>query len=212
MKASCSSRPTKGTTTGDQDYDFKDYTAIAGMPENPSMNDLLQKMATVQLHCKTVYSTGTWGESKIFTTSTYGSTVKRHLRGQLSRDGRSEENTLARVCARLYESHPLCLLHPARGIERLGLDGHCQNAEHAIEQLEKRFSPPFRMSLDELLSNEDINNIVNLLKARAREANFKDIRKDRSNAWRWCTPSRPRSWLTTSIPSQAAQIREDYRR
>ncbi|XGW03904.1 hypothetical protein V3C99_015225, partial [Haemonchus contortus] len=124
----------------------------------PSINDLLQKMATSATALQNSLFDWKSGESKNFTTmlnettaSTYGSTVKKHLRGQLSRDGRSEENTLARACARLYESHSFRLLHPARGIERLGLDGHCQNAEHASGQLEKLFSPPFRMSLDELL-------------------------------------------------------------
>nr|CDJ84342.1 Gap-Pol polyprotein [Haemonchus contortus] len=47
-KPFCSSRPPKDTTTGDQDNDFKDYAAIAGMPQDPSMKDLLQMMASQQ--------------------------------------------------------------------------------------------------------------------------------------------------------------------
>nr|CDJ81959.1 unnamed protein product [Haemonchus contortus] len=38
-KRFCSSRSTKDTTTGGQDNDFKDYAAIAGMPEDPAMRD-----------------------------------------------------------------------------------------------------------------------------------------------------------------------------
>nr|CDJ84873.1 uncharacterized protein K02A2.6-like [Haemonchus contortus] len=199
-KPSCSSRLPKDTTTGDQDNDFKDYAAIAGMPEDPAMKDLLQMMANqqkllVDLLQKMATSTTAPQEtlfdriSRRIEKFSYDADQDDHFDLWFNR----HKDIFEVDCQGMEEAKKTRLL-----VAALDAASHTRFVRHilpkeprdlnwtdTVETLKTLFGTKksvFRRRFEcfriNFSPNEDIDNFVNLLKDRALEANFKDIRKD----------------------------------
>ncbi|PIO55178.1 hypothetical protein TELCIR_23437, partial [Teladorsagia circumcincta] len=198
-KYSSTSRLPKDTTTGDQDHDFKDHAAIAG-PEDAPIKDLLQMMTTQQkLLVDLLQKMAT---PTVASQETVFDRVSRRI-AKFSYDAdqyycfdlwfKRHKDVFEVDCQGMDEATKTRLL-----VAALDAATHTRFTRHILpkepgeldwtdtlatlktlfgtkKSLFRRRFECFRMNFS---PNEDIDNFVNLLKARALEANFKDIRQE----------------------------------
>ncbi|PIO67512.1 hypothetical protein TELCIR_10731 [Teladorsagia circumcincta] len=198
-KYSSTSRLPKDTTTGDQDNDFKDHAAIAG-PEDAPIKDLLQMMAAQQKLLVDLLQK--MASPTIASQETVFDRVSRRIE-KFSFDADQDDcfdlwfkrhkDVFEVDCQGMDDAMKTRLL-----VAALDAATHTRFTRHILpkepgelnwtdtlatlktlfgtkKSLFRRRFECFRMNF---APNEDIDNFVNLLKARALEANFKDIRQE----------------------------------
>ncbi|PIO74254.1 hypothetical protein TELCIR_03744 [Teladorsagia circumcincta] len=167
-KYSSTSRLPKDTTTGDQDHDFKDHAAIAG-PEDAPIKDLLQVMASQQKLLVDLLQR--MATPTVAPQETTFDRVSRRIE-KFSYDAEQDD------CFNLwFKRHEDVFEVDCQGMDE-AMKTRLLTLKTLFGTKKSLFRRRFECFRINFSPNEDIDNFVNLLKARALEANFKDIRQE----------------------------------